>query len=121
MDELGIDEAECSRKVASGKRVADAIRTLINARSLLHECARVLHELLLVPVLMYGSETMIWREKRSRIRAIQMDRGLLGIRRIDKVPNAVSKGVDEKFDEGVLRWFNHVERIENDRIAKKSM
>ena len=35
------------------------------------ECTRVLHESLLVPVLTYGSETMIWREKeRSRIRAV---------------------------------------------------
>ena len=34
----------------------------------------VLHEILLVPFLMYGSETMIWREKeRSRVRAVQMD------------------------------------------------
>ena len=51
----------------------------------------VLHETLLVPVLMYGSETMIWKEEeRSRIRAVQMDnlRGLLSIRRTDKVPNA---------------------------------
>ena len=32
----------------------------------------VLHESLLVPPLMYGSETMIWKE-RSRIRAVQMD------------------------------------------------
>ena len=43
-------------------------------------------ELLLVPVLMYGSETMIWREKeRSRIRAVQVDLiiSLLGIRRMD--------------------------------------
>ena len=43
----------------------------------------VLHETLLVPFLMYGSETMLWKE-RSRIRAVQMDslRGLLGIRRM---------------------------------------
>ena len=34
----------------------------------------VLDESLLVPVLTYGSETMIWRKKeRSRIRALQMD------------------------------------------------
>ena len=48
----------------------------------------------------------------SRIRAVQMYnlRGLLGIRRINKVQNArlrqlcgVTKGVDEKMDEGVLR------------------
>ena len=55
---------------------------------------------------------MIWREKGSRIRAVQMDnlRGLLEIRRMDKVPNTwirqlcgVKKGVEEKIDEGLLR------------------
>ena len=47
--------------------------------------------LVLVPVLMYGIETMLWKEnERSRIRAVQTDnlRVLLGIRRIDRVPNA---------------------------------
>ena len=82
-----------------------------------------------MPVLIYGSETMIWKEnERSRIRAVQMDnlRGLLGIRRMDKVLNAwirelcgVTKAMDERIDEGVLRWFGHVERMENDRIAKR--
>ena len=27
--------------------------------------------------------------------------------------------MDEKIEEGVLRWFVHVERMENDRIAKR--
>ena len=31
----------------------------------------------------------------------------------------VRKGLDERIDEGVLRWFFHVERIERDRIAKR--
>ena len=51
----------------------------------------VLHETLLVPVLMYSSEPPLWKEKeRSRIRVAQMDnlRGLLGIRRMDRVLNA---------------------------------
>ena len=29
------------------------------------------------------------------------------------------EGVDERIDENVLRWFAHVERMENDRIAKR--
>ena len=73
-DESGTDGAECCTKVKSGRRVAGAIRSLGNARDLKHECARVLHERVLVPVLMYGSETILWKKKeRSRIRAVQID------------------------------------------------
>ena len=45
---------------------------------------------------------------------------------MDKVPDArvrqlcgLTKGVDEKIDEIVLRWFGRVERMENNRIAKR--
>ena len=31
----------------------------------------------------------------------------------------VMKGVDEKINEGVLRWFGHVVRMENERTAKR--
>ena len=58
-DESGKDGAECNRMVASGRRVAGAVRSLVNARDLHLEYARILHETLLVPVLIYGSETMI--------------------------------------------------------------
>ena len=77
----------------------------VSARSLQLECERILHEAFLIPVLLYCSVTMVWRKKeRSRIRAVQMNnlRGLLGIRRMDSVPNArirelcgVTKAVDE--------------------------
>ena len=58
LDESDIDGVECSRKVASGIRVAGAIRFLVNSRDLQLECARVLHETLVMPVLMNDSETM---------------------------------------------------------------
>ena len=50
-------------------------------------------------------------------------RGLLSIRKMDRVTNAqirklygVKKGLKERIDEGVLRLFGHVER---GRIAKR--
>ena len=53
-------------------------------------------------------------------------RGLIGIRRMDRVPNArimelcgVKKGLDERFDEGVLRWFAYVEGMGRGMIAKR--
>ena len=52
-------------------------------------------------------------------------RGLLCIRRMDKVPNArirqlcgVTKGVNEKIEESIFRWFGNVERMKNDSIVK---
>ena len=41
LDKSDTDKAECSRKVVSGRRVAGAIRSLVNARDLQSECARV--------------------------------------------------------------------------------
>ena len=46
---------------------------------------------------------------------------MLGIMRMYKIPRqlcGVTKGSDEKIGEGVLQWFTHVERMENDKIAK---
>ena len=68
---------------------------------------------------------MIWRENEwPRIRTVRMDnlRGLLCIGRMGKVPNKRIKElrvVAEGVDESVLRCFGHVERMENDRIAKR--
>ena len=73
---------------------------------------KVLHEGLLMPVLLYGSETMLWRQKQwPRIRAVQMDnfKGLFGIQRIYRVLNAwirelcgIVKGADEVFFIGLV-------------------
>ena len=61
----------------SGKEVSGAIRSPVNAMNLQLECARV-------PVLLYGSETIM-----SRVGVAQMDSlsDLLGIRGVDRVPN----------------------------------
>ena len=62
------------------------------------------------------------------MRALQIDnlRELLGIRRMDRIPNAgirelngVREGLDERIDEGILRRFSSVERMERDRIAER--
>ena len=64
---------------------------LSNAIDLQLECAKVLNETLLVPVLMHGSETIIWNQKEmSRMKVVLMDnrKDLLNITRMDRVPNA---------------------------------
>ena len=65
-------------------------QSLANARYLQFEWVRLLHEGLLISNIIYGSKTMVWREKeRSRNMAIQMDnhRGLVGIWRKYRILN----------------------------------
>ena len=58
----------------------------------------MLHTTLFVPVLLYDTATMIWREKgRSR-------KGLLGIRRIYKVPNEWIRELLGVFSGGSATW-----------------
>ena len=73
---------QCRRKVVNWRKAPGAIRYLVNARGLQLET-------LLVSALMYSSETMIWKEERHRVRAVQMDNlgGFLGIGRRYKVMN----------------------------------
>ena len=59
LDESVTDEAECRRKLTSGRRVTSAINSLVKARNLQLEFPRVLNESLMVPVLTYGSEIML--------------------------------------------------------------
>ena len=44
-------------EVVSGRKVAGPIRSLMNVRNFQLEYAMMLHELLLLPVLLYGNET----------------------------------------------------------------
>ena len=98
MDESSTDGSEYNRKVGREKKVAGAIRSLVYAKDLQLEHARVLHKTLLVPIHMYGSETMLWKEKDNL-------RGLVGIRKMNKILNAqvrelcrVRKDPDERID-----------------------
>src|SRR5678815_2321686 len=53
-------------------------------------------------------------------------RSMLGVRRINKMRNerirewcGVKKGVNERINESMLRWFGHVERMNGSRLVKR--
>src|SRR5678816_3773424 len=125
LDEKGMNDAECSRKVVNGRKVTGAIKSLVDVKGLSLECAMVLHEGMLLPVLMYSGETMVWNKRyRSKVQCVEMDNlmGVLGVRRIDIMRNerirelcGVKKGVYERINESMLRWFGHMERMDDSR------
>ena len=78
--------------------------------------------------LLYGCE--VWTLKvheRKRMEAVEMNclRNICGLRRIGSVSNVKSRrrcvkniSVSQRIDQGVLRWFGHVERMVDERMAK---
>ena len=68
LDESDTDESVLY-KGNEWARIYGAIMSLVDARGLYLLCARVLHESLVFPVLMYCAKKMIWRKERYRIKA----------------------------------------------------
>ena len=94
-------ESECFKI----DKVLGAIMSLVNARSIKLQCARLLHEVVLMPILLYDIETIIWKVDQ----AYADGQPLLGIRRVDRVLNTQikefcrgMKGLKEVFSDNIL-------------------
>ena len=92
---------------------------------------QVLYEKVVVPTVMYGSES--WGMKvteRQKLNVFEMKcpRSITGVSRLDRVRNEVVRArtgvrreLAARVDVNVLRWFGHVERMDNERLLKKVM
>ncbi|KAF9790000.1 hypothetical protein SFRURICE_002365 [Spodoptera frugiperda] len=78
---------------------------------------------------MYGSESLVWQKKHeSRINAVEMRalRSMCGVKLSDRVKNSVVRekcGLKDdlvtRIEKGMLRWFGHVERMDDNRFTKE--
>ena len=77
--------------------------------SLQHAYARVMHDRLFVPVILHGSNTVLWKDKeRYMIRATEVGnlKNLLGLRKIDRMPN--TRVSDVGFEKWGNVWLGYV-------------
>ena len=85
-----------------------------------------MYEGIIEPSLLCGCEvwTLTVRE-RKRMEAVEMNclMNICGLRRIDRIPNVEIRcgkniSVSQRINQGVLRWFGHVERMGDEKMAK---
>lgn len=124
-------EADVRQRVNEGCKVLGAVKGVVKNRGLGMNVKRVLYEKVIVPTVMYGSE--LWGMKvmeRQKLNVFEMKclRSMAGVSRVDRVRNEVVRvrtGVRNELaarvDMNVLRWFGHVERMENGCLLKKVM
>ena len=104
-------------------------RCMDKKRHISREAKIGMYDGIIEPSLLYGCE--VWTLKvceRKRMEAVEMNclRNICGLSRIDRVPNVEIRRrcgknvcVSQRIDQGVLRWFGHVERIGDERMAER--
>ena len=93
------------------------------------EVKRELYERVVMPTMLYGSETWsLGAQERIKLKVVEMMclRNICGIRREDRVRNAIIRNrygcelsVQERIERNVLKWLGHVERMGEERLVKR--
>ncbi|KAI5639199.1 reverse transcriptase (RNA-dependent DNA polymerase) domain-containing protein [Phthorimaea operculella] len=122
-------ESDIERRVNAGNMVNGALHAFMNSQKVSNKARLAVHRGVLVPTLMYGSESWVWQKKHeSRINAVEMRalRSMIGVKLSDKIRNSVIRercGIKEDvvtgIEKGMLRWFGHVERMNERRLSKQ--
>ena len=124
----GVEE-DVRQRLNEGCKVMGVLNGLFKCRALHKAVKKSLYERVVVPTVLYGSET--WGLKvneRNRLNVFEMRclRSMCGVSRLDRLRNeeirrrmGVTKEMAERVDESVLRWFGHMERMDEERLTKR--
>ena len=90
-----------------------------------------LYEGVIVPTALYGAEAWGKRSaERRKVNVLEMKclRSLVGVSRMDRVRNVevrrragIEMELASRADHRVLRWFGHVERMDDYRMARREL
>ena len=90
-----------------------------------------LYEGVIVPTALYGAEAWGMRSaERRKVNVLEMKclRSLVGVLRMDRVRNeevrrraVIERDLASRADQRVLRWFGHVERMDDYRTARRML
>ena len=124
-------EEDVSYRVGEARKVAGAMKRLWRNEGMGMEAKKVLYEGVVVPTVLYGSETWGLREAESRKLGVLEMRCLRSMCRLtlrDRIRNeevrrraGVERKLPSRVDQNVLRWFGHMERMDEEHLAKQVM
>ena len=132
----GSMEGEIRERAVKGRQVIGSLGRIMKGRNVSMDVKRGLRNSIVLPTLTYASETWTWNGgQRSRIQAVEMSylRGACGLTRWDGESNetvyercgmsenerGVNCGVVEWVKRNTLRWFGHLERMEDGELTKR--
>ena len=109
-------------------RVWGALKSVRSNRGLGIKAKKCLYEGVIVPTALYGTEELGMRSaERRKVNVLEMKclRSSVGVSRMDRVRNeevrrraGIETELASRADQRVLRWFGHVERMDEYRMAR---
>ena len=124
----GINE-EINHRIAEGMKALGGLREIWKRGKITRDVKVKMFECFCVPSLLYGCETWTMNAKvRKRVEVFEMKglRSASGVRRIEKIRNTRikemcnwNKGLMNRVEQGILRWFGHVCRMNEERMVGK--
>ena len=122
-------EVEVKSRVNEVAKVQGGLKEMFKCKTLRMDAKRKLYEGIAVPTALYGVETWNMSVKdRRKLNVMEMRclRSMCGVTRRDRIRNeeirrrtGVTRELSGRADQSVLRWFGHVERMEESRQVKK--
>ena len=126
----GVD-AEVKHRVKEARKVMGGMKSVLKCRTLSMDAKTKLYEGVVIPAALYGAETWGMKaEDRRRLDVLEMKclRSMCGVSLWHRLRNeeirrrvGVQRELSSRADMAVLRWFGHMERMEDERMTKRVM
>ena len=120
---------EVVHRMNEGHRTWGALKSVLSNRRLGIKAKKCVYEGVIVPTALYGAEALGMRSaerKKVNVLDIKCLRNLGGVSGMDGVRNeevrrraGIEKELASRADQRVLRWFGHVERMDDYRMARR--
>ena len=112
-----------------GYRARGALKSALSNRGIGIKANKYLYEGVIVPTALYGAEAWGKRSaERRKVNVLEIKclKSLVGVSRMDRVRNeemrrraGIERELTSRVDQRVLRWFGHVERMDEYRKARR--
>ena len=122
-------ERDVAHRMNEGYREWGAPKRVLSYRRLEIKAKKCLYEVVIVPTALYIVEAWNIRSaERRKVNVLEVKclRSLVGVSKMDRVRNEevrmraeIERELSSKADERVLRWFGHVERTYEYRMARR--
>ena len=116
-------------RMNEGYRTWGELKSVLSNRGLEIKAKKCLYKEVIVPTALYGAEAWGMRSaKRRKVNDLEMKclRSLVGLPRMDRVRNeevhrraGTERELASRADQRVLRWFGHVERMNEYHMARR--